>query len=76
MKEMKSKVFLDHFVFRMSINAIRNAINNAIRINWVNFRKNAALYALQTLISWKKATLHVYEKLYYPKIQRYKIQQR
>ena len=31
--EMKSKVFLDHFDFKMLINAIRNAINNAIRIN-------------------------------------------
>ncbi len=27
---------------------------NAKRINWVNFRKNATLYTLKTLISWKK----------------------
>ncbi len=32
-KEMKSKVFLDHFDFKMLINAIRNAIKNAKRIN-------------------------------------------
>jgi hypothetical protein len=31
-----------------------NALRNAIRINSVNFRKNATLYALKTLISWKK----------------------
>ncbi len=50
----EDKVFLDHFDFKMLINAIRNAIKNAIRINWVNFRKNAALYALKTLIWWKR----------------------
>jgi hypothetical protein len=47
---MKSKDFLDHFDFKMLINAIRNAINNAIRINELTFEKNA-LYALKTLIS-------------------------
>ncbi len=31
-----------------------NGLRNAIRINWVNFRKNATLYALKTLILWKK----------------------
>ncbi len=74
-KEMKSKVFLDHFDFKMLINAIRNAINNAICINWVNFQKKAALYALKTLISWKKATQYRYalEKLNAATIQRYKI---
>jgi hypothetical protein len=30
---MKNKVFLDHFDIKMLINAIRNAVNNAIRIN-------------------------------------------
>ncbi len=49
---MKSKVFLDYFDFKMLINAIRNAINNAIPINWVNFQKKAALNALKTLILW------------------------
>ena len=32
---MKSKVFLDHFDFKMLINAICNAINNAIRIKGI-----------------------------------------
>ena len=70
---MNSKVFFDHFDFKMLINAIRNAINNAIRINWVNFRNKAALYALKTLIYWKKATLYTLEKLNFAIIQRYKI---
>ncbi len=65
---MKSKVFLDHFDFKMLINALRNAINNAKRINWVKFRKNAALYALKTLILMKKATLHALEKLRFAEI--------
>ncbi len=68
---MKSKVFFDHFDFKMLINAIRNAINNAIWINWVNFQKKAALYALKTLISWKKATHYALEKLNAATIQRY-----
>jgi hypothetical protein len=69
---MKSKDFLDHFDFKMLINAIRNAVNNAIRINWVNFQKNATLYALKTLIWWKRESNSL-EKLNYTKIQRYKI---
>ena len=73
---MKSKVFLDHFDFKMLINAIRNAINNAKRINWVSFQKNAALYALKTLIWWKKATFYALEKLNFTQIQRYKIYKR
>ncbi len=72
---MKSKVFFDHFDFKMFINAIRNAINNAIRINWVNFFLNATLYALKTLILWKRQR-YAGEKLNFTKIQRYKIQKR
>jgi hypothetical protein len=33
MEEIKSKIFLDHFDFKILINAIRNAINNAKRTN-------------------------------------------
>ncbi len=73
---MKSKVVLGHFDFKMLINAIRNAINNAIRINWVIFRKNATLYALKTLIYWKTAKLFDLEKLNCAKFQRYKIEKR
>ncbi len=69
---MKSKVFLDHFDFKMLI----NAINNAIRSNWVSFQKNAALYALKTLICWKKATFYALDKLKYAIIQRYTVQKR
>ncbi len=64
---------MDHFDFKMLIKAIRNALNNAVRINWVNFQKNAILYALKTLISGKKAKLYALEKLNFAKIQRYKI---
>jgi hypothetical protein len=67
---------LDHFDFKMLINAIRNAINNAIHINWVSFQKNAALYALKTLICWKKAMFYALDKLKYAKIQRYTAQKR
>ncbi len=73
---MKSKVFLDHFDFKILINAIRNAINNAKRINWVSFQKNAALYALKTLIWWKKATFYALEKLKYAKTQRCTVRKR
>jgi len=52
----------------MLINAIRNAKNYAIRIDWVNFQKNVTLYA--------KATLYAWEKLKYAKIQCYKILKR
>ncbi len=52
----------------MLINAIRNAINYAIGINWVNVQKDVTLYA--------KATLYVFKKLKYAKIQCYKILKR
>jgi hypothetical protein len=61
---------------QMLINALRNAIRNAIRINWVNFRKNATLYALKNVNFMEKATLYALEKLYFTKIQRYKIWKR
>ncbi len=62
---------LEHFkIFINAIcNAIRNAIQryNAIHINWVNFWKKCNATRFKNVNFMKKATLYALEKLYFTK---------